>query len=178
MKPVIKDFGSHAPADLYALFQGIYSSSDTMVETLAEKYPAFDDFASDMQMLVHQPGAIALVAELEQKCVAYLTLRPRKQVKLAHTADLNMGVAQTARGQGLGSVLLKTALDAASCALELEIIYLMVRADNIAAVRLYESVGFEKMALLQRDTKIGTTYFDGLLMRRFIDRPGMSAQAG
>jgi len=43
----------------------------------------------------------------------------------------------------------------------------MVRADNFAAVKLYQQKGFETLATLEKDTKIGTQYFDGILMRKF-----------
>ena len=43
-------------------------------------------------------------------------------------------------------------------------------ADNIAAIRLYERCGFEKLARLERDTQIGDKYYDTVLMRRFIEK--------
>ena len=52
----------------------------------------------------------------------------------------------------------------------IEILYLTVRADNIAAIRLYERCGFEKLARLERDTQIGDKYYDAVLMRRFIEK--------
>jgi ribosomal protein S18 acetylase RimI-like enzyme len=49
----------------------------------------------------------------------------------------------------------------------IEIVYLMVRADNFAAVKLYQQKSFETVAKLEKDTKIGNHYFDGILMRKF-----------
>jgi len=46
----------------------------------------------------------------------------------------------------------------------------MVRLDNAPAVCLYKKMGFEELAVLSRDTKIGDAYFDGLLMRKFVGR--------
>jgi len=43
----------------------------------------------------------------------------------------------------------------------------MVRADNFATVKLYQQKGFETLAKLEKDTKIGNQYFDGILMRKF-----------
>jgi len=170
MKPTIKDFSSYSPADLYTLFQDVYSSSEGMSETLEDKYPCLNDFEEDIVALQSLPGAIALAVEIVQEPVAYLTIRPRKQSRLRHTADLNMGVAHAARGQGLGGLVLQAGLKRASASPELEIIYLMVRSDNTPAIRLYEKMGFETLAILSRDTKIAASYFDGLLMRKFVDR--------
>jgi len=49
----------------------------------------------------------------------------------------------------------------------IEIVYQMVRADNFAAVKLYQQKGFETIATLEKDTKIGSQYFDGILMRKY-----------
>jgi len=169
MKPTIKDFRSYSPADLYSLFRDVYSSSDGMSETLEEKYPCLNAFEKDIVVLQSLPGAIALAIEIAQAPVAYLTIRPRQQSRLRHTADLNMGVAHATRGQGLGGLVLQSGLERACDSTELEIIYLMVRSDNIPAIGLYKKTGFETLAILSRDTKIATTYYDGLLMRKFVD---------
>jgi RimJ/RimL family protein N-acetyltransferase len=170
MKPVIKDFSRYAPADLYALYQDVYSSSEGMSETLEDKYPRLEDFEEDVVALQRLPGAIALAVEVAGRPVAYLTLRPRRQSRLRHTADLNMGVAHAARGQGLGSLILQAGLERASASPDLEILYLMVRSDNTPAIRLYKKMGFEELSVLSRDTKIGDAYLDGLLMRKFVER--------
>jgi ribosomal protein S18 acetylase RimI-like enzyme len=108
--------------------------------------------------------------EVAGRPVAYLIIRPRRQSRLRHTADINMGVARSARGQGLGSLVLQAGLERASASSELEILYLMVRSDNMPAIRLYKKMGFEELTVLSRDTKVGDAYFDGLLMRKFVER--------
>jgi ribosomal protein S18 acetylase RimI-like enzyme len=115
------------------------------------------------------PGAIALAAEVAGRPVAYLIMRPRRQTNLRHTADISMGVAHSERGQGLGSLVLQAGLKRASASGQLEILYLMVRSDNEPAIRLYKKMGFEVLAVLSRDTKIEDTYFDGILMRKFVN---------
>ena len=57
----------------------------------------------------------------------------------------------------------------------LEIAYLMVRADNTAAVKLYEATGFTRLAVLERDTRSDGRYYDGLLMRHWLRPPGEGA---
>jgi ribosomal protein S18 acetylase RimI-like enzyme len=170
MKPIIKDFNDFSPSELYELFKNIYSTSEGMSETLEDKYPSLNSFENDNLALQSQPGAVALVVEFANKPVAYLTIRPRRQTRLSHTADLNMGVADTARNLGIGKLILQAGIEQASSLSELEIVYLMVRSDNTPAISLYERFGFETIATLSRDTKIGTSYFDGLLMRKFVDK--------
>jgi ribosomal protein S18 acetylase RimI-like enzyme len=50
----------------------------------------------------------------------------------------------------------------------LVIIYLMVRADNLNAIRLYKNMGFDLIAMLQDDIKTPEGDFDGVLMRKFV----------
>jgi ribosomal protein S18 acetylase RimI-like enzyme len=168
MNAAIKDFSRCSPAGLYALYREVYSSSTGMSETLEEKYPSIGDFIEAITALQRLPGAVALAAEIDGAPAAFLTLRPRNPSRLRHTADLNMGVAAAARGRGLGRLILEAGIARASHSPEIEIIYLMVRSDNLPAIRLYETAGFERLALLERDTKIDSSYYNGLLMRRFV----------
>jgi len=39
---------------------------------------------------------------------------------------------------------------------------------NEAAIHLYRNAGFEQLAILDRDTRIGDSYRDGILMREFV----------
>ncbi len=169
MTATINDLSAYPPAALYALFKDVYTSTDLMSETLEDKYPDLRAFEQDMAVLQSLPGAVALAAEIDQRPVAYLIIRPRRQAKLRHTADLNVGVAASARGQGVGGSILQAGLERALAAPKLEIVYLMVRSDNAPAIHLYRKLGFETLAVLDRDIKSGGSYFDGILMRRFVN---------
>ncbi|MDP5238580.1 GNAT family N-acetyltransferase [Uliginosibacterium sp. 31-16] len=153
-------------ATLYALFEGVYASTDGMCETLAEKFGGLPGFPAYLADIASRPGGRVLVAEDAGTLLGYLTLTPRRPAKLAHTADLSMGVRAAARGRGIGKALLAAAMTQASP--PLEILYLMVRADNAAALRLYAAAGFETLARLEKDTRIGTQHHDGLLMRAWV----------
>ncbi len=78
-----------------------------------------------------------------------------------------MGVLEKYRGKGIGKMLVDAAIERIQDEKTIEIVYLMVRADNLAAVKLYQQKGFETLATLEKDTKIGRQYFDGILMRKF-----------
>jgi ribosomal protein S18 acetylase RimI-like enzyme len=166
--PVLKDFRGVSAVDLYGLFRDVYSSSDGMSELLEDKYPNVRRLEEDVAALCRLPGAIALVAEVDARPAGYVVIRPRAQARLRHTADLNMGVAPAAQGRRLGSLMIQAALDRVVAEGVIEIVYLMVRADNEAAIRLYRNAGFEQLAVLDRDTKIGEGYGDGILMRKFV----------
>ena len=147
-------------AALYDLIMAVYSHNDFMSQTFAERYPDIGVFEREMV------GALVLVAEENQFLLGYLMISAHLPARLRHTAELTMGVAPAAQGRGVGRRLLENAFAILRERGEIEILYLHVRADNTAAVRLYESVGFERLCVLDRDTKIGDNYFDAILMRK------------
>ncbi|MBI2809971.1 MAG: GNAT family N-acetyltransferase [Candidatus Melainabacteria bacterium] len=153
----------------YNLIQEIYASTDMMCQPFTEKYPDVARFELEINECKTTPGAAFLVAELPAGLVGYITIKPPAAAKLAHTAYLNMGVSEGARGNSVGRNLLSAAVSHIEADRLIEILYLTVRADNVAAVRLYESKNFETIAVLNRDTKFDGKYYDGLLMRRFVD---------
>ncbi|TWT78874.1 ribosomal-protein-alanine N-acetyltransferase [Planctomycetes bacterium CA13] len=168
-KSVVRDFNRYCAGELYSLYRDVYSTSEGMSGTLEDKYRDRVSFEEDITILQSLPGGIALAAGTAQKPDAYLTIRPRTQSRLRHTADLNMGVAQSARGKGFGEQLLRAGLKRATTSQELEIVYLMVRTDNEPAIRLYQKMEFETLTILSRDIKTTDAYYDGILMRKFVD---------
>lgn len=65
---------------------------------------------------------------------------------LEETHLLNLAVASTWQGQGVGAAIL-TELIARARQTSCEVIYLEVRPSNIAALRLYEQFGFRQLGL-------------------------------
>ncbi len=153
---------------LYTLIADVYATSDAMSESFADRYPDPEALAGELAAMHRRPGALFLVAESAGQPCGFLSVTPRMASRLRHTADLRMGVGSTLRRRGLGRQLLAGALDRLADGGVIEIVYLMVRADHDAALRLYAAAGFDRLATLQRDTRVGEQYFDGVLMRRFI----------
>jgi ribosomal protein S18 acetylase RimI-like enzyme len=168
MKPSIKEIGDYPLSKVFNLITDVYTTSDGMSETLEDKYPDMESLEQDIADILALPGAIALIAGIDDEPMGYLIIKPREQTKLRHTADLNMGVHHTARSRGFGKLMLEEALRRAQESPQLEILYLMVRTDNVPAINLYKDYGFETLTVLEYDTKIGTSYYNGLLMRKFV----------
>ena len=162
--------------ELHALIADVYATSDTMSESFAERYPDAAALARELAAIRALPGALFLVAETAGQPCGYLSVKPRRASRLRHTADLQIGVASAQRRRGVGQRLLADALGRLAAGGIVEIVYLMVRADHEAAIALYAAAGFERLATLQRDTRIGERYFDGVLMRRFVGVPAPVAK--
>lgn len=165
---LIKCFHDFKPNELYAIFRHIYITSEFMSDDFDLKFPDIKSFQNYYLDVLKRPGAAILVAINDDKPAGYLVLEPATAKYLQHTAWLNMGIAEQFRRQGIGMKLVESACERAAYEKIIEIIYLMVRADNIPAIKLYLKTGFETIARLERDTKIGNDYYDGLLMRKFI----------
>ena len=163
--PVVRSFVPSDMQALYGLYREIYTTAETMSESFDEKYPNLVTFRDAMVDLTTRSGHIALLVEVGGNLEGYLTILPKSASKLKHTGDLNMGVTERGRGKGLGKMLLSAAIDTALRDGLIEIVYLMVRSDNEPAINLYVKQGFQKLATLPRDVKIGNHYFDGIFMR-------------
>jgi len=87
-----------------------------------------------------------LIAEREGKPVGYITVRSKSVCEgyKMSTIDL-IAVDQSARGQGVGRILTSTAI--ATHKEEVSSWYVGTQAQNSAACRMYESVGFRQASL-------------------------------
>lgn len=149
----------------YALMKSIYQSTDTFVADFADEFPSVEALRAYLAEVEARPGGVFLVARDGDEPVAFLLVKPRPQRKIGHTAELNMGVGAAMRGRGIAGCLLREALARLRDEGMVEIVYLKVRADNQAALRVYQRAGFEALATLVNDTRIGSRYYDGILMR-------------
>lgn len=148
--------------DLFDTLKQIYSSSSTFSQLFESKYPKVSDLESDILSTIK--CGLFLVARSDNKILGFLKLSPQKDSFLQHTAFFSMGVRAEVQGKGVGKQLMSAMLDRRSPTIE--IIYLMVRGNNERAIGLYEKFGFNKVAILPKDTKVDGKYFDGVLMSR------------
>lgn len=136
MSLIIQEFSQCEVSSLFGLVSNVYATSETMSETLEDRFPTLESFAKETEAFLSVAGTIALVVEIDRQPKAYITIKRRTQARLMHTAELSMGVHSSARGQGLGKLLVKESLRRAEESDLLEIVYLFVRADNQPGVRL------------------------------------------
>jgi ribosomal protein S18 acetylase RimI-like enzyme len=110
-------------------------------------------------------GMAQFVAIDDGRVVGWCDVKPKMHETRRHSGALGMGVAASHRGRGLGSALLRATLDTAH-ARGLSRIELVVRADNTAAIALYERFGFDLEGRLRRYLIVDGVACDALQMAR------------
>ncbi|MCL1093254.1 GNAT family N-acetyltransferase [Shewanella kaireitica] len=85
-----------------------------------------------------------LLAFIDGNIVGHIDIRAHAEGHTAHRALLGMGVDATARGKGLGNVLIESIFNWTAAHTDIEYIDLWVLSNNQVACRLYERSGFTK----------------------------------
>jgi ribosomal protein S18 acetylase RimI-like enzyme len=112
--------------------------------------------------------AVCSVAEEDGRLLGMCSVRAEgTAVETRHVGILGIEVHAGSRGQGVGSALLRHALD--DCRGRFEEVRLSVIPANRTARRLYEKLGFEVYGTAPRAFQRNGTYHDFVLMRRRID---------
>lgn len=164
MLPVIR----HAePADVAAV-KAIYDQPSVYANTLQLPYQPEAKWQS---LFVPQAGFYNLVAEIEGLVVGQLGLQVMQNPRRRHVAEIGMGVSEPYQGQGIGSALLRAALDMADNWLALRRVELLVYSTNEPAVALYERFGFEVEAELTDYAFQYGNYINALQMARVSPNP-------
>jgi ribosomal-protein-alanine N-acetyltransferase len=114
--------------------------------------------------LAGRPRRCYVVAEQDGAVVGYAGVDRHGEV-----ADvMTIAVAPVAQGRGMGSLLLAWLIDAARSG-GAEHLMLEVRADNVAAQRLYSKAGFAMLTVRRRYYQPGDV--DAHIMRLHLERP-------
>lgn len=150
------------PADLAAV-KAIYDQPSVYANTLQLPYQPEAKWQS---LFMPQAGFYNLVAEVEGLVVGQLGLQVMQNPRRRHVAEIGMGVSEPYQGQGIGSALLRAALDMADNWLALRRVELLVYTSNEPAVALYERFGFEVEAELTDYAFQYGNYINALLMAR------------
>jgi ribosomal protein S18 acetylase RimI-like enzyme len=121
-------------------------------------------------------GNLMLMAELDGRIVGWLTLFRARAEFLQHTAELGMGVLRGYRGTGIGTALMKHALEWASKR-NFEKVNLGVRASNERARALYRKFGFAEEGYRVREIKDLDGHYDASVEMAIFVSAGPPAHA-
>ena len=147
----------------------IYADSGAQAQTLQLPYPSLELWRK--RLADRDENHYALLACVDGEIVGNLGLTRLVRARRAHVGEIGMGVRDRWQGKGIGSALLKAALDLADNWLALRRIELTVYTDNERAIALYRRFGFEiegtHRAFAVRDGR----YVDALSMARIVAGP-------
>lgn len=149
------------PADLPALTEA-WNQPRAYAETLQLPFTSLEQ----RQARHAQPGdSRRLVAEIDGKAIGMLHLS-QGLGRRSHIGSFGMAVHDAYTGRGAGRALMAAMVELADNWLQIRRLELTVYADNVRAIALYESFGFEREGLHRAFAWRAGTYADALAMAR------------
>ncbi|WP_425102341.1 GNAT family N-acetyltransferase [Tropicibacter sp. S64] len=115
-------------------------------------------------------GTYSIAAERDGVAIGLVTI-VRGRDRRAHTGALAITVHDAHHRQGVGRRLMEASLDLADNWPGLIRLELTVNADNVGAIALYRTFGFEDEGVSRADLLRGGVYVDTLRMGRLVAPP-------
>jgi ribosomal protein S18 acetylase RimI-like enzyme len=132
---------------------------------MVEAFP-LEKVAAFQKSLIEKNAPVYYAVD-NNRVVGWIDVGTGENPRLKHRASMGMGVQKNYRGQGLGSKLMKAALDHAK-QIGLEKVELQVYTTNVGAIALYKKFGFEEEGVIRKYRKMDGKYFDAMMMGVFL----------
>lgn len=127
------------PRDIDAIRQ-IYVQPSTVAATLQLPFPSLELW--QQRLTFPQPSFYSLVAEEEDSILGQIGIEVMTSPRRRHVANVGLAVSERARGQGVGSLLLSSAIELCEGWLGIRRIELETYIDNTVAIGLFRKQGF------------------------------------
>ena len=129
---------------------------------------------SEMQIFIDKQAQsenqITLLAFLNDELAGIINVTADQRPRVRHIGDIFLGIKKTFWGSGLGSILMEEAIEWAKTSGVIRRLQLTVQKRNLAAIHLYEKMGFITEGLQERGACIERGEFlDVYLMGKLID---------
>lgn len=113
---------------------------------------------------IRKPSRVQLLLFCDKKLVGISEIGQKNRAQ-SHVASFGISIRKSARGKGLGGLLMKTILIETKKQLpEVKIVILSTFANNIIAAKLYKKLGFKKYGLLPKGVKHKKRLVDEIFM--------------
>jgi RimJ/RimL family protein N-acetyltransferase len=107
--------------------------------------------------------SLMLIAKARDEIVAQLFLERCFRARVAHMAEVSICVAKSHWGQSIGRNMMLMAIEWAKIR-DITKLQLRVRCDNLRAINLYKSLGFDVEGHITRSLRIEGIYYDDFMM--------------
>ena len=129
---------------------------------------------SEMQTFIDKQAQsenqITLLAFLNDELAGIINVTADQRPRVRHIGDIFLGIKKNFWGSGLGSILMEEAIEWAKTSGVIRRLQLTVQKRNLAAIHLYEKMGFVTEGLQERGACIERGEFlDVYLMGKLID---------
>ncbi|WP_054657730.1 GNAT family N-acetyltransferase [Apilactobacillus ozensis] len=134
--------------NLIKLLKQLTKESDTFTVDRSLGQISEQDEARQIMLINQTRNNIILVAKLEDtthdvdELIGVVTIQ---QIDDTKCGELGVAVLKDYWNQGVGSALVEESIDWGCDYSNLENFYLVVKKDNLAAIHLYEKIGFKKI---------------------------------
>ena len=150
-------------ASIHALKQSIYAEDKWFINDGPPSQGMIERQLRSLDVEKH----LYLIAEKEKQACGWLELYCLQPKKINHIATLTLAVAKAYRGKGIARRMLEQAIVWAKT-MKIHKIALNVRANNTAAIRLYDSLGFMIEGREKDQIKLDNGFEDNLIMAKLI----------
>lgn len=161
--PTIRLLESRDFEQLHAL----YSERDAYFNTLQLPYQSVEHWQQKMS----RHGHTSLVAVRGEKLLGQISIELASSIRRRHVATLGMGVTASARGQGVGAILVRAAIEVCESWANVSRIELEVYTDNTPGIALYKKCGFVIEGTCRRYAYRDGAFVDVHIMARIKDMP-------
>ena len=129
---------------------------------------------SEMQIFIDKQAQsenqITLLAFLNDELAGIINVTADQRPRVRHIGDIFLGIKKTFWSSGLGSILMEEVIEWAKTSGVIRRLQLTVQKCNLAAIHLYEKMGFITEGLQERGACIERGEFlDVYLMGKLID---------
>ena len=151
------------PGDYQAVC-AVHAQPNALAGTLQLPFPSEEAWKERLAKFGERD--YGLVACVEGQIVGMLSLQVSPRLRRAHVGDLGMAVHDKWAGKGVGTALIKAAIDLADKWLNLTRLELTVYTDNEPALHLYKKLGFEIEGTHRKYAFRDGAYVDAYTMAR------------
>lgn len=103
------------------------------------------------------------LAKTNGKIIGNCGINGSDRKKIKHNVNLGISILKEYWDKGLGTILLEHVVNYARITGKIKNIYLEVREDNLYAIKLYEKIGFKRIAMIPDKLYVNGKYHNELM---------------